>query len=99
MIKGMFGASSLTYLLRGGLEEVSATHRAIARRVAGTLESSSSVSFSENLAAQSAQKKLEAADLQRDMAALADTQLRFEADAKLLQGSYAMLRTAIDRRA
>jgi flagellar basal body rod protein FlgB len=36
--------------------------------------------------------------LERDMAALADTQLRYEADAKLLQAAYARLRTAMRER-
>jgi flagellar basal body rod protein FlgB len=34
-------------------------------------------------------------DLQQEMAALADTQLRYEASAKLLQEAYGRIRTAI----
>jgi flagellar basal body rod protein FlgB len=99
MLRALFGPSSLTRMLRGGLEEASATHRAIAQRVAGALSSSTSVDFSDKLQAQGAQAKLDEADLQRDMAALADTQLRYEADAKLLQAAYARLRAAIRDRA
>lgn len=92
MIKGLFGAGSVTATLRGGLEEASATHRAIAERVARGLERSSASDFSGELGAATARSD-EA--LTQDMAALADTQLRYEATAKLLQKSYADLRTAI----
>jgi flagellar basal body rod protein FlgB len=95
MLKALFGPSTLTSMLRGGLEETSATHRAIAQRVAGALSSSSNVQFPDALAAQDAQKPVSEADLEREMTALADTQLRYEADAKLLQAAYARLRSAI----
>ncbi len=98
MLKGLFGPSSVTSMLRGGLEETSATHRAIAERVAGALDSSSSVSFSDQLEARAAGARPSQVDLERDMTALADTQLRYEADAKLLQAAYAQLRAAISER-
>jgi flagellar basal body rod protein FlgB len=94
MLKALFGPSTMTSMLRGGLEEASATHRAIAQRVAGALSASSSVQFPDALAAQNAQKPVSEADLENDMTALADTQLRYEADAKLLKAAYARLRTA-----
>jgi flagellar basal body rod protein FlgB len=93
VLKGLFGPGTLTAWLRGGLEEASATHRAIGERVAGALNSSSSTDFSGELRTATAQAR--EADLQRDMSALADTQLRYEAEAKLLQAAYARLRTAI----
>lgn len=95
MLRNLFGPSSVSSMLRGGLEETSATHRAIAAHVAGTLSSSTGVDFPGELQARTGQSRLDEADLQRDMAALADTQLRYEADAKLLQAAYARLRTAI----
>jgi len=98
MIKDLFGPTTLPYMLRGGLEEASATHRAIADRVAGATAVSGNVDFSSQLDAQGAKRASEA-DLQRDMVSLADTQLRYEADAKLLQQTYAQLRTAITDRA
>ena len=94
MLKALFGASTMTSMLRGGLEEASATHRAIAQRVAGALSASSSVEFPDALAAQNAKQASEA-DLENDMTALADTQLRYEADAKLLKAAYARLRSAL----
>lgn len=99
MLKGLFGSNSLTKALRGGLEELSATHRVIAERVAGTLDASSTVDFTQALAQSTAQARRAEADLERDMASLADTQLRYEADAKLLQEAYARLRTAMRDRA
>jgi hypothetical protein len=98
MLKALFGSSSLTSMLRGGLEEVSATQRAIAARVAGDLGSSSSVDFEGELKARAGQPRTEE-DLQQDMAALADTELRYEASAKLLQAAYARLRSAVKDRA
>jgi flagellar basal body rod protein FlgB len=93
MLRGLFGPSSLTYTLRGALEETSATHRGIAERVARASASSTS-DFADQLAA-ATQAAVGEVDIQREMAALADTQLRYEAEAKLLQTAYARLRTAI----
>lgn len=98
MIKGLFGNGTVTSMLRGGLEETSATHRAIAARVANALNTSTQTDFSNALQAKSANQKMAQVDLERDMASLADTQLRYEADAKLLQGAYARLRAALKDR-
>jgi len=93
MLKGLFGPDSLSHMLRGGLEEASATHRAIGDRVANAMNASSNVDFPTELN-QRVGKPSEA-DLERDMAALADTQLRYEAEARLLQAAYGQLRTAM----
>lgn len=95
MLKSLFGPNAVSSMLRGGLEEASATHRAIADRVAHLLGSSSNVDFADELAKKTAEGRLDEDALQRDMAALADTQLRYEADAKLLQEAYGRLRTAM----
>lgn len=95
MIKGLFGAGSVSSMLRGGLEETAATHRAIAARVSSALQSSTSTDFASALDAKTAQGRMSEVDLEREMTALADTQLRFEADARLLTEAYARLRTAI----
>ncbi len=95
MSLSLFGTGSVSSMLRGGLEETSATHRAIAQRVASALDVSSSADFASALKAKAGQHKLSEEDLERDMASLADTQLRYEADAKLLQGAYARLRAAM----
>jgi flagellar basal body rod protein FlgB len=93
MIRGLFGPSTLSAQLRGGLAETSATHKAIAARVANALQSSSAVEGT-GPAAKAAEAAREA-DLQTDMTELADTQLRYEADAKLLAAQYARLRAAV----
>jgi flagellar basal body rod protein FlgB len=94
MFRSLFGPSTVSSQLRGGLEETSATHRVIADRVAGRLASSAQMGFADALQTEAERARAEA-DLQRDMAALADTQLRYEADAKLLHAAYERLRTAI----
>lgn len=94
MIRGLFGPSSMPAMLRGGLAETSATHKAIAARVADAIQSSSTVEGAGGAAgAQTAAQR--EADLQTDMAQLADTQLRYEADARLLAAAYARLRSAV----
>lgn len=99
MIRGLFGASSLSSALRGGLEEASATQRGIGQRVADALATSTATGFTEASQAAMARAKEAEADLQREMASLADTQLRYEADAQLLREAYQRLRTAIGNRA
>jgi flagellar basal body rod protein FlgB len=91
VISRLFGAGTVTHALRGGLDEASATHRTIAERVANASQSSIN-GFAGELGESLAQNDEE---LTRQMAALADTQLRYEATARLLQKSYADLRTAI----
>ncbi|MCL4864750.1 MAG: hypothetical protein KJZ47_02575 [Gemmatimonadales bacterium] len=92
MIKGLFGAGTMTQALRAGLDENVATHRTIADRVARGLGRSTVTDFEGQLEASMSSADQE---LTQDMAALADTQLRYEAAARLLQRSYADLRTAI----
>ena len=97
MIRGLFGPSTIPSLLRGGLEETMQTHHQISQRVAGALEVSSSTDFTAALDAASGKSpaKMDEVDLQREMSTLADTDLRYEAEATLLHGQYANLRTAI----
>ena len=98
MIRSLFGSGTITSSLRGGLEEASATHRAIAQRVSSALTASTSTDFSNAFEAQQSKKQLSEVDLEREMASLADTQIRYEADAKLLQAAYSRLRTAMRER-
>lgn len=91
MIRSLFGTGSVTDRLRGGLEETSATQKIIADRVAGALQSSSPSDFADQL---NGRMNEQAADLERNMAALADTELRYEATARLLHQAYSDLRTA-----
>jgi flagellar basal body rod protein FlgB len=95
MIRGLFGPSTLPSLLRGGLEEASATQRGISQRVADALAASTTTGFTEASQAAIAKAKQAEADMQREMGSLADTQLRYQADTQLLRGVYQRLKTAI----
>jgi len=99
MLRELFGSSTITSQLRGGLEEASVTHKAIAARVAATLPASSSTDFAAQLESSQARAQRTQADLETDMTQLADTQLRYEADAKLLQAAYGRIRAAVSERA
>jgi hypothetical protein len=94
MIRSLFGAHTEVSMLRGGLEEAGATQRGIAGRVAQATEASATGDFAGELG-KAGRKRLSDIDLQQEMAALADTQLRYEASAKLLQEAYGRIRTAI----
>jgi hypothetical protein len=95
MIRSLFGPSSVAHALREGLDQEMAMHRAIAGRVSGALSSSTHSDFSRTLAEASKRPESRESDLLGDMAALADTQIRYEVEAKLLQGVYKGLREAI----
>ncbi|MES2305359.1 MAG: hypothetical protein V4558_07620 [Gemmatimonadota bacterium] len=97
MIRGLFGQGTSTSNLRAGLDELSATQKTIAARVANSSAQSSSTDFADALG-NSIEQQNKDAELQQNMASLADTELRFEAAAKLLQKSYADLHTAITNR-
>lgn len=92
MISGIFGAGTVAANLRGGLNELSATHRTIAGRLADASQASAS-DFNSQLAG--AAEAISEEEILQQMAALADTQLRFEATARLLQKAYTDVRTAV----
>lgn len=56
MFKSLFGPDSVTHMLRGGLEETSATHRGIASRVSRALDASTSGDFAGELEARGARR-------------------------------------------
>ena len=66
MLRGLFGSDTTTYMLRGALEETSATHREISSRVANASTASTQGGFADQLAA--AQGANEEIDLQTDHA-------------------------------
>jgi len=78
--------------LKAGLDVESARQKRIAARVAAAQDASAGSGFAADLKAKGGAP---AEDLQQDMAELADVQLRFEADARLLHDAYARLRTAM----
>jgi flagellar basal body rod protein FlgB len=98
MILSLFGVGTDAANLRGGLDETSATQRTIAARIAeATSSSANGDDFASHLGAHKAGTggPPSQVDIQQDMAALADTELRYEACAKLLQSTYAGIRSAM----
>jgi len=93
MIKSLFGAGTAAYKLRGALEEQMATQRGIAQRIQQATAASSAQSFGDQLSAKLAGQK-PTIDINREMASLADTNLRYEVTSKMLAGAYNKLRTA-----
>jgi hypothetical protein len=92
MIKALFGPSTVPHTLRGGLDASMTAHKEIARRVAAGLEASTQNPGDAQGGTAAAGEK---PDLVQDMAALADTELRYETEARLLHLAYQGLRTAI----
>jgi hypothetical protein len=90
MIKALFGQTTTPYLLRQGLDDAMGAHRQVARRVADSMTSSAQTS--REAAAGGAPSE---SDLVQDMASLADIQLRYETEARLLQLAYKNLRAAV----
>jgi hypothetical protein len=93
MIKALFGPSSPSYVLRQALDASMQRHREIAQRVAGALTSSTQGSGEGGATGAATNGE----DLVQDMAALADTQIRYEAEARLLHTAYERLRSAIGK--
>ena len=93
MIKDLFGAQAVTSQLRHGLDEAMATQRDIANRLAGVNSSSTQDDFGSALAASSA--RLDEQDMVQNLTKLADTELRYQVEAKLLNGAYSSIRRAI----
>lgn len=94
MIKALFGTGTAPWRLRGGLAELSATHTAIATRLAEGSRASSASPFADALG-EATGAAIGEQELLTNMASLADTQLRFEATARLLQRAYADLRVTM----
>ncbi|MDX2193371.1 MAG: hypothetical protein NW201_08445 [Gemmatimonadales bacterium] len=94
-IISLFGKDTGIHKLRGGLEEQMATERGIAGRIADASRASTEQGFAGTFEQKLAAQRRQDVDLQVEMAALADTQIRYEASAKMLAGAYAKLRDAI----
>ncbi|NNF06284.1 MAG: hypothetical protein HKN21_05960 [Candidatus Eisenbacteria bacterium] len=91
MIKALFGANSTSATLKQGLDDTMGAHQAIANRVARALETSSQTS-------DEGVDVANATDLTEDMAALADAEIRYEGEARLLSLFYDKIRSAIRAR-
>ena len=96
MIRGLFGSTTQAGLLRASLDDQSARHRAISDGIANAVTPGGG--FAETLNQQLPGEDPAEADLHDQMVALADTSLRYDAAARLLQRTYQQLRTAIHER-
>ncbi len=93
MLRGLIGQGSLVSALRAGLDDSSARIGAIANRVSNV-----STPGYQDVAAYSQDGGPgvpEPVDLEREMVALADESLRFDAAARLLRMNYDMIRVTL----
>lgn len=93
MLKAMIGGNTLTGALREGLDASSQRARVTAHRIAN----GAAASFDATLegAANAAAADI---DLETEMVALADEQLRYDATARLLQKVYQQIRSSMRER-
>ena len=95
MIRSLFGPGSQSGSLKKDLDRTHAHMRGVAHRVANI--ATPGADFADVLAAQTG--STEGIDLEREMVALADDQLRIEAAMQMLRKTYTQLRTAFRERA
>ena len=96
MLNRLVGSDTTVSLLKEGLGASSQAVRGIAHRVANAGTPDFTQTLEEAEATGVAQG--EGVDLEREMVALADEQLRFEATANLLQKVYQQIRSSIRER-
>ena len=95
MIRGLFGPNTVVGDLRASLDEQSVRHRVISDQIANVLTVQASGGFAADLSRQLAGGEMQKEDLEESMFALADTSLRYDVAARLLQRTYQQFRTAI----
>lgn len=88
MIRALFGPSTLPQVLRQSLDRSMKEHQVIAEKVASAVNNS-------NAGEAAGATTSSPDDLAGDMSRLADTQIRYEAEARLLQLVYQGLRRSI----
>ncbi|MBK6486385.1 MAG: hypothetical protein IPF98_05870 [Gemmatimonadetes bacterium] len=94
MLFGFFGRVSSAPQMRDALDASSQRVKGIAQRVSGaTLQEQSGFALPDGTTAPG-----EAVNLEAEMTALADEQLRYEATAKLLEKTYARMRLSVRER-
>jgi len=93
MLRGLIGEGSIVSALKAGLDDSASRLAAIGNRVANatTPGFQDYASFTED----GGPSVLEPVDLQREMVALADESLRFDAKARLLRMNYDLIRVSL----
>ena len=97
MIESLFGSETFVGTLKESLDDQSIRQRSISDRVANAM--TPGAEFADQLNQRLAEGVPNGVNLQDEMAALADTSMRYDAAARLLQRTYQQLRTAINGRA
>lgn len=97
MIQALFGSQTVVGTLKASLDDQGVRQRAVSDRVANAM--TPGAEFADQLNQTLAEGALNDVNLQDEMAALADTSMRYDAAARLLQRTYQQLRTAISGRA
>ena len=92
MLSRLIGDTSLTAALKLGLDASTRAVRGIGHRISNTATPGGST-FQDVL--QREQTVGAPVDVEKEMVALADEQLRFEATSRLLQGAYRQIRSSI----
>ncbi len=95
MLNGLIGRGSIAPALKEALDASSLEMRRIAHRVAN-VSTPGGPGFTDALAGAAGVE--EGVDLEAEMVALADEQLRFEATSRLLQKVYAQVRASVRER-
>lgn len=93
MMRNLFGPEAVTSKLREGLDSAMGIHRSIAERIARANSSSANDDFAAALEAST--ERMSEEELVREVTQLADTEIRYQVEAKLLTGAYASIRKAI----
>lgn len=93
MLRGLIGRSTSVATLKDGLDESVERTRVTAHRVANATVPGGG--FGQVLAGVTAGEDV---DLEKEMVALADEQIRFEATTRLLQKVYAQVRSSVRER-
>ena len=99
VIRGLFGPNTVVGDLRTSLDDQSARHRTISGRIANLTTPNETRGFAADLSQQLGNREAVDLDLQQKMVELADTSLRYDVSARLLQRAYQQLRSAIRERA
>lgn len=95
MIRGLFGPNTVVGDLRASLDDQSVRHRVISDQIANLLIVEANGGFAADLSRQLAGGETQQDGLEKSMVALADTSLRYDVAARLLQRAYQQFRTAI----
>jgi flagellar basal body rod protein FlgB len=94
MLDRLLGADSTIAAVRDGLDRSTATVRGVASRIAGA-GANDGTSFARTLDGAEAKAAGNEVDLEAEMVALAEEQIRFDAQARMLEKLYERVRLSV----